>query len=174
MRRNSECAVQKQYRLLCRVVHNRGGKKEMYDHVIISKEKNRGQMQLEATWKPVLYFGENAPWTNIQGVYSNFWWNYTIKTPFLFPFPATRDFDVLLKKQTDEIGYFDIITKYNVRDRIKGIFPDCGYNRLSVETAGDKLAQKNLRITQIGLSAYVNISMTREISTLDACGIVKI
>lgn len=63
------------------------GKVKEYDLPIFSKLKNRGQYQLEATWRPVLYFGENEPWANIQGVYSNFWWNYAAKAPLLFKFP---------------------------------------------------------------------------------------
>lgn len=118
------------------------GNTELYGHTIVSKGKNRGYTQLEATWKPVLYFGENEPWTNIQGVYSNFWWNYTAKTPFVFPFPKMHGADELLKKQADEIGYFDTVTKYDVPDKVKGLFPDSGYNRLSVEMAGDKTAQR--------------------------------
>lgn len=118
------------------------GSAELYDRAIISKTESRGQLQAEATWRPVLYYGENEPWTNIRGAYSNFWWNYTVKTPFMFPFPKTHGADELLKRQTDEIAYYDALTKYELRDKAKALLPDGKYNPLAIETAGDKTARK--------------------------------
>ncbi len=84
-----------------------------YDLPIFSKYKNRGQYQLEATWRPVLYFGENEPWANVQGVYSNFWWNCAVDSPMWFRFPTVKTAAAVkqLNDQQKELNHLGEITR---------------------------------------------------------------
>lgn len=111
------------------------GSKERYNRTICSKTKNRGQLQLEATWRPVLYFGDNDPWENIQGLYSNFWWNYLTETPFLFPFPRCNELDVkeLLNRQQQELNHIGSINRRNCSDDLAEIMKGLDYNILHVD-----------------------------------------
>ncbi len=120
------------------------GGAELYDHVIISKSKNRGQLQLEATWRPILYYGENEPWTNIQGVYSNFWWNYTVKTPFIFKFPSVNAYGIedLLNEQQREINHIGCINRKMCGDDFSNVLPKNDYNPMTESTSDNKTAEK--------------------------------
>ncbi|MCH5268709.1 MAG: DUF4422 domain-containing protein [Lachnospiraceae bacterium] len=120
------------------------GEEIMYDRVIRAKYKNRGQYQLEATWRPVLYFGKNAPWLNIQGLYSNFWWNYAVKTPMLFKFPYV-DIEKaieLLNEQQRELNHIEDINRRSCADDIKKILPDDSYNPMTVYAGESNAAAK--------------------------------
>ena len=112
------------------------GNKDVYNRVLFSKTKNRGLYQLEATWRPVLYFGQNEPWTNIQGIYSNFWWNYTVHIPMLFEFPDI-DFSrsvSLLNEQQKELNHIEEINRKMCSDDVKKFLPLSGYSSLAVQT----------------------------------------
>lgn len=120
------------------------GEKKLYDRAISSKSKNRGQYQLEATWRPVLYYGENEPWFNIQGLYSNFWWNCAVKTPFLFKFPYI-DIDKsteLLDEQQRELNHVGDINLRACRDDLCKFWPDSRYNPLTVYVEDPGLTAK--------------------------------
>lgn len=110
------------------------GDKRLYDRAIRAKAKNRGQYQLEATWRPVLYFGQNEPWSNIQGIYSNFWWNCAVKTPMLFSFPyIDSDRSIkLLNEQQCELNHFEEINRGICRDDMRSVLLDPRYNPLTV------------------------------------------
>ncbi len=84
-----------------------------YDLPVFSKQKNRGQYQLEATWHPVLYFGKNEPWVNVQGVYSNFWWNCAADSPMWFRFPTVKTVTAVkqLNDQQKELNHLGEITR---------------------------------------------------------------
>lgn len=134
------------------------GTEGFYNHVISSKSKNRGQLQLEATWKPVLYYGENQPWINIQGVYSNFWWNYTDKTPFLFKFPEVNSFSVadLLNEQQKELNHIGCINRKMYSNDLFDALPLNGYNPLTVGYNDSKLIEKNYKEYQKSLEQFEN------------------
>lgn len=119
------------------------GDSSLYEKAIRSKYKNRGQIQEEATWRPVLYFGENEPWLNFQGVYSNFWWKSAAKTPFLFKFPDTESEKAItiFENQSQELAYIDGINRKAAKDEIKGIFPDSRYDPMEIY-ANDKIAKQ--------------------------------
>ena len=119
------------------------GKSSLYEKAIHSKYKSREKIQEEATWRPVLYFGENEPWSNFQGIYSNFWWENATKAPFLFAFPSTSSEKTvaIFKKQQRELAYIDGISRKAARDKIKDIFPDSDYNPMEIY-ANDKIAKQ--------------------------------
>ncbi len=53
---------------------------------LFDAEKSRGTYQAEAVWKEILFYRDDLPWENPQGVYSNFWWNMAKRVPVIFPF----------------------------------------------------------------------------------------
>lgn len=110
------------------------GDEGLYNRTILSKTKNRGQYQLEATWRPVLYFGSNTPWLNIQGLYSNFWWDYVVRTPMLFKFPYVdiEEAIELLNEQQRELNHIEDINRRSCVDDMRRILPDNSYNPLTV------------------------------------------
>ncbi len=122
-----------------------GGERE-YMLPIRSKLKNRGQYQLEATWRPVLYYGENEPWVNIQGLYSNFWWNYAVKAPMLFKFPADAEkTERVINAQQKELSRIEYITQGGCRDDLSRYLsaPESSplKVRMSEEESEDKLCR---------------------------------
>lgn len=129
------------------------GSADFYCHTIISKTKNRGQLQLEATWKPVLYYGENDPWSNIQGVYSNFWWNYTAKTPFVFAFPKSDSLDAveMLNDQQRELNHIGCINRKMCGDDYSNDIPDSYYNILMVNANDPELIELGYKKQQKAL-----------------------
>ena len=53
---------------------------------LFDRKKTRGSYQADAVWKPVMFYSENMPWSDPQGVFSNFWWNIAAKVPSCFEF----------------------------------------------------------------------------------------
>lgn len=135
----------------------------LYDHAIISKSKNRGQLQQEATWRPVLYYGENEPWMNIQGVYSNFWWDYTAKTPFVFKFPnVSYGIEDLLNEQQRELNHIGCINRKMCADDYGKVLPDINYNSFTVGKEDSELFEMRYSNNQKKLTAFSNYKITRQ------------
>lgn len=143
------------------------GEKALYDRVIRAKYKNRGQYQLEATWRPVLYFGNNAPWLNIQGLYSNFWWNYAVETPMLFKFPYV-DIDEaaeLLREQQRELDHIEAIIRRSCADDMRKLLPDDSYDPMAVCTGTPDAAAKmytDYKAALARLDAYEYPAVSKE------------
>lgn len=124
-----------------------------YDLPIFSKYKNRGQYQLEATWRPVLYFGENEPWANVQGVYSNFWWNCAVDSPMWFRFPSidiNQSCD-LLRHQQRELDFIGGINKGEYADGLAKPMNVPVFSTLTVRNSGgeNELSQRKKAIDEI-------------------------
>lgn len=134
------------------------GNEELYDHTICSKEKNRGQLQLEATWRPVLYFGDNEPWKNIQGLYSVFWWDFLSKTPFLFDFPECDVFSVsdLLNEQQAELNHVGGINRGIYGDDLGKMLQDMSFNILSVSPEDGEKTEKKYKKYCSSVKKFVN------------------
>lgn len=73
---------------------------------ILEGTQARGDIQLQAAWRPLLLYDEIEPWINSQGVYSIFWWDIAVKVPSIFGFlvPNLREVNVLYAKQQKEIN----------------------------------------------------------------------
>ena len=92
----------------------------------------------------MLYYGENEPWFNIQGLYSNFWWSYAVKTPMLFKFPSL-DIDKsteLLNEQQRELNHVGDINRKACCDDLCRFLPDSKYNPLTVYVDGVRRTAK--------------------------------
>lgn len=141
------------------------GNADIYGQVITSKSKNRGKLQAEATYKPVLYFGENEPWTNIQGVYSNFWWNYTAKVPFLFKFPGNDSYGMvdLLNEQQRVINHVGCINRKMCGDDLSKALLPANYNPMSENVGEDAAAEKRYLeyARALKIAAGYNITLTQ-------------
>lgn len=138
------------------------GTEDTYNHVISSKSKSRGQMQLEALRKPLLCYGKNRPWTNIQGIYSNFWWNYTTKTPFLFKFPETNVFEIedLLNEQQREINHIACINKKICVNDFIDVLPIDNYSPLSVAYEDCMIIKKKYEEYEKSIERFENYQIT--------------
>lgn len=53
---------------------------------LFDKLKTRSSYQEDAIWKPIMFYGNNFPWNNPQGLYSNFWWDIAKDVPVSFSF----------------------------------------------------------------------------------------
>lgn len=77
---------------------------------LFDKNRARGHLQGDASWKPIMFYDTVEPWSDPQGVYSIFWWNMAVKVPILFKFDLGCS-DYILKtnfskqqKEINEIG----------------------------------------------------------------------
>lgn len=123
------------------------GDESLYDRAVRSKTKSRVQYQLEVTWRPVLYFGSSDPWANIQGIYSNYWWDFAVKTPMFFKFPYV-DIDKakdLLDEQQQELNHIGDINRRICVDDMRRILPDSSYNPMTVYAEDSGAAAKKYK-----------------------------
>lgn len=64
---------------------------ELSNDKIAGFQKSRAQLQQEANWTTMIYYGERLPWIDSQSVYSIFWWNYAKYVPISFDFIDIRE-----------------------------------------------------------------------------------
>lgn len=93
------------------------------EYVIPSKYKTRGRYQLEATWRSVMYYDDTEPWTDIQGLYSCFWWKYAALTPMLFKMGRidADKFVADLNSRQDMINRIGGVIERNEQDEFKSV-----------------------------------------------------
>lgn len=85
-----------------------------------SNTKTRSDYQLEATWRPIMYYSDIEPWINIQGVYSIFWWNLINSIPINFKFPCIDSNVItnLMQLQQKEINHTGMAIQYGWKDDV--------------------------------------------------------
>ena len=99
---------------------------------LFEKERPRGHLQGDASWKPIMFYDVVEPWVDAQGVYSIFWWNMAVKVPVMFRFTVACSKFVLetnYAKQQKEINEIGTMLKqpkenWEVREEPRNEDPD--------------------------------------------------